>query len=312
MKNLHGISAFLESVNSGTFTVAAERLGVSTAAVSKNVAVLERQLGVRLFNRSTRRLSLTDEGQVFLDMAGSAVHLLEEAVAKMSQAQASPSGTVRISVGMSFGRRWVIPLLPGLAEKYPQLKLEVDLDNRPIDLLASGVDIALRSGVVEPSNLVARRFCEQPLVLLASAGYLAQAGMPTTPDELVEHRCICMRWTDKPVSPWHFHDAQGSIVAITPRAQMVASDPDALLDLVLANVGIAQLALNVAWPYLRSGALRLVMPELHHPGEGEMVLYYPHRQHMARRVKVVVDELLTHFAQAADLHLTREDVLRCL
>jgi DNA-binding transcriptional LysR family regulator len=309
MKNLHGISAFLESVNSGTFTVAAERLGVSTAAVSKNVAVLERHLGVRLFNRSTRRLSLTDEGQVFLDMAGSAVHLLEEAVAKMSQAQASPSGTVRISVGMSFGRRWVIPLLPGLAEKYPQLKLEVDLDNRPIDLLASGVDIALRSGVVEPSNLVARRFCEQPLVLLASAGYLAQAGMPTTPEALVGHRCICMRWTDKPVSPWYFRDGQGSVLAITPRAQMVASDPDALLDLVLADVGIAQLALNVAWPYLRSGALRLVMADLHHPGEGEMVLYYPHRQHMARRVKVVVDELLTHFAQATDLHLTREDVL---
>lgn len=308
MKNLHGLGAFLESANSGTFTLAAERLGVSPAAISKSVAALEQQLGVRLFNRSTRSLSLTAEGRIFLESAGEAAHLLDEAVARLSQAASSPSGRVRISVGMSFGRRWVLPLLPQLAQKYPLLAIDVDLDNTQVNLAGSGFDIAIRGGYVEDSSRVARRICMLPLALLASPAYLKTAGTPQQVDDLAQHQIISLRFGDNMIAPWLFTEG-GVQRQFQPQARITASDPDSIMELVLTGAGISQLALNVAIPFLRSGQLQAVLGQSHDPGSREMVLYYPHRQHMAQRVRVVVDALLAHFASVSELHQTLEDCL---
>src|SRR5512139_3566484 len=143
VKNVQGLVSFVESASSGSFTAAAARLEVTPAAVGKNVARLERELGVRLFNRTTRRLSLTAEGRGFLEEAGDALRRLESAVDNVTLAATEPSGRVRLSCSVSFGRRFVLPLLSDIARRHPQLELELVLDNAIVDMVAGGFDIAV-------------------------------------------------------------------------------------------------------------------------------------------------------------------------
>ena len=194
MKNLQGLLAFVESVESGSQAKASERLGVTPAAVSKSLAALERRLGVRLLNRSTRRLALTAEGSALLEKAKAALRLLDEGVADVTKSAEVPSGLVRISVGAGFGRRYVLPALPALLAKYPELSIEVDLENRPVDLVASGFDIGIRGGVIDDSSLIARRICALPVALFASPAYLREAGVPSQPADLARHPVLpCAR-----------------------------------------------------------------------------------------------------------------------
>ena len=309
MKQLQGLLAFVEAAAGGSLTAAADRLGVTPAAVSKSLARLEEQLGVRLLNRSTRRLALTEEGSSFLAKARTALRALDEAVAEVSQSARTPAGRVRISVGISFGRRWVLPALPALTARYPELAIELDLENRPVDLVAESFDIGIRGGIIEDSSLIARRVCRLPVVLVASPAYLRQAGVPCTVDELSNHRCPAVRFAGQPTPwPWSFVRPGGRRLEFMPEASLSVSDPEALIDVALAHAGIVQTALYHAIPYLRSGRLKLVLPQLHDAGEREIVLHYPHRQYLAPRVRVVVDALLAHFAQASDLHLMPDDV----
>lgn len=310
MKQLQGLLAFVEAATTGSLTAAAERLDVTPAAVSKSLARLEEQLGVRLVNRSTRRLALTAEGAGFLAKARLALRALDDAVAEVSQAAQVPAGRVRISVGVAFGRRFVLPVLPELLARHPQLAIELDLDNRPVDLVAEGFDIGIRGGVVDDSSLVARRVCRLPLALVASAVYLKRAGVPRTVDELSRHRCAVARFAGQGPSPWRFVRAGAKRAEFVPDAALSVSDAEALTDLALAHAGIVQVGLHHALPYLRSGRLKLVLADRHDPGNREFVLHYPHRQFLAPRVRVVVDALMAHFAQAADLHLMPGDVLQ--
>jgi DNA-binding transcriptional LysR family regulator len=303
MKNLQGLLAFVEAADAGSLSAAAQRLDVTPAAVSKNLARLEAQLGVRLLHRSTRRLAPTAEGALFLDKARAALRGLDEAVAEVSQAARQPAGRVRISVGNGFGRHWVLPALPALAARYPALVLEVDLDNRPVDLAAEGFDIGIRGGFIEDSSLVARRVCALPVALFASPGYLKRAGVPNKVDALASHHCVGVRFANGKLSVWGFGSGARA-VEFTPPATVLTSDPESTLELALADAGIVQAGLHHALPYLRSGRLKLLLPTLHDPGRREVVLHYPHRLYLAPRVRVVVDALLAHFAGCADLHLS--------
>jgi DNA-binding transcriptional LysR family regulator len=303
--------AFIEIAAAGSLAAAARRLGVTPAAVSKNLGKLEEQLGVRLVQRSTRKLRLTPEGDAFVAKAKVALRLLHEAVAEVSQSAALPAGRVRVSVGSAFGRHWVLPALPALAREHPQLQIEVDLDNRPVDLVAEGYDIGIRGGRIEDSSLVARRICLLSTVLLASPAYLRQAGVPRTPDELAGHRCIQQRFSGGAMSEWVFRTgAQRRRVQIDPAAQLVVNDSEAAFELALAGGGIVQGGLYHALPYLRSGRLLLLLSDSHDAGTREFVLHYAHRQYLAPRVRVVVDALLAHFRAAADLHLSPADLPR--
>ena len=308
MKQLQGLLAFVETATTGSLAAAAERLQVTPAAVSKSLARLEEQLGVRLINRSTRRMAITEEGRGFLDKARLALRALDDAVADVSQAARTPAGRVRISVGVAFGRRWVLPALPALTDRHPALSIEVDLENRPVDLVAEGFDIGIRGGIIDDSNLVARRICRLPVVLVATPSYLKRAGVPAGVDELPAHRCVAVRYPGSPPTPWRFVRGGGKPVERVPEAALSVSDPEALINLVLAHAGIAQTGLHHALPYLRSGRLKLLLLGQHDAGRREFVLHYPHRQFLAPRVRVVVDALMAHFAGSADLHLTTADL----
>lgn len=308
MKQLQGLLAFVETATTGSLTAAADRLEVTPAAVSKSLARLEEQLGVRLIQRSTRRLSLTEEGAGFLHKARDALRALDEAVADVSQAASTPAGRVRISVGISFGQRWVLPLLPALTARHPQLNIELDLDNRPVDLVADGYDIGIRGAVLQDSSLVARRICPLPVVLVASPAYLRQNGTPIRLEDLAQHQCFSWRNSSGAIPPWLFRRANGRRVEYVPQARLTVSDPEALVGVALANAGITQTGLHHVLPYLRSGRLKLLMTDSHDVGDREMVLHYAHRQFLAPRVRTVVEALLEGLAGAPELHLLPEDL----
>lgn len=309
LKNLQGLVSFVESAGCGSFTAAAQRLDLTPAAVSKNVMKLEAQVGVRLFNRTTRRLTLTAEGAAFAEQAREALRGLDEAVSAVSRAGGSVSGLVRISVGMAFGHRFVLPVAAALTEQHPQLEVEVSLENRSVDLVAEGFDIGVRGAVMADSSLVARRVARLPVVLVASRAYLLQHGVPSSAADLSAHRLLGMRHGSSGITPWRLRKPTGrGHIDFTPPARLLTSDPEALVELALADHGICQSGLWHVLPHLQTGRLRLVLAHLHQPGDREIVLHYPHRQFLSLRVRTVVDALLAHFAASTALHTTLADV----
>ena len=306
MRNLQGLVSFVEAALGGSFTAAARKLGITPAAVGKNVMRLEQEMKVRLFNRTTRSLRLTPEGEAFLAEAGAALRSLHVAVDRAMGSVVQASGRVRITATISFGRRFVLPELPRIALAHPELELEVALDNRSADLIGEGFDIAVRGGIVRDSSLVVRRISALSSVLVASPVYLRKRGVPHSPEELREgHRLMGIRFAGGETVSWRFRKP-GSRSAATewaPPAQIWSSDPEALLHLAAAGDGICQAGLLHAAPLLRSGRLKLLLPRQYDPGEREMVLCYPHRQLLSQRVRVVVDALMDGFQQQPDLQL---------
>jgi DNA-binding transcriptional LysR family regulator len=306
MRNLQGLTSFLEAAAAGSFTAAATRLDLSPAAVSKNVMKLEAELGVRLFNRHTRRIVLTPEGAAFAEQAREALRALDNALNAVRDGQLEPSGRVRISVGSAFGRRYVLPALPALLARHPKLEVEVSLDNRAVDLVAEGYDIGIRGGHIQDSSLVARRVARLPLVLLASPDYLALRGTPRSLDDLAAHDLIGVRFTTG-TDVWRMRPGPGEpAFEWTPTARLFVSDPEAQLNLAVAGAGIMQIALHHAAHDVAAGRLIRVLADLHDPDEREVVLHYPHRQFLSPRVRVVVDTLLAHLASVEVLHLRPE------
>ena len=302
MKQLQGLLALIEVSACGSLAGAARRLGLTPAAISKSLARLEQQLGVRLVQRSTRTSRITDEGARFIEKASAALRLLDDAVTEVSQAAGKPSGVVRLSTGVAFGRMWVLPALPALAERFPELTLEVELDNMPVDMVARGIDIAIRGGSVPDADYVTRRVCKLPLVLVASPAYLARAGVPRAHGDLERHRCIQLRFAEGGAAPWLFR-VNGRRVPVMPHAALVANDSEGVVELALAGGGIAQCGLYQALPDLQAGRLKMVLADTHEAGAREFVLVYPHRQFLAPRVRVVAEALLAHFRGTAALHL---------
>ncbi len=303
-QRVRAILSFVEAVDGGSFAAASRALGISAAAVSKNVAGLEQALGVRLMNRTTRTLSLTDEGTLFLKQARIALEALDAAVDVLAEQRVETSGHVRISSSAAFGRDHLLPVLPGLQTRYPALSVEVDFDDQVIDLVRDGYDLALRGGHIADSALVARPVCQLNMVLVASPDYLERQGIPRTPQDLAVHRLIVRRFLAGRVSPWSFRRGDGGLITqdLTP-AVLTLSAPEALTQAALQGMGIAQVGVHHAWSYLQSGQLKALLVGQHDPGHYEMVLQYPHRALMAPRVRVTVDYLLAAFAEDEALHV---------
>jgi DNA-binding transcriptional LysR family regulator len=298
------ILSFVQAADAGSFAAAARILEISAAAVSKNVAGLEQALGVRLMNRTTRTLSLTDEGAAFLKQARIALNALDSAVDALAAQRFETSGHVRISTSAAFGRDQVMPALPGLLARYPALSVEMDFDDRVVDLVRDGYDLAIRGGHIADSALVSRPICRLNMALVASPDYLARAGVPRTPQELKHHQLIVRRFLAGRISPWSFREADGSITTLDIEpAALTLSAPETLTQAACLGMGIAQVGIHHAWTHLIAGRLKVVLLGIHDPGNYEMVMVYPHRALMAPRVRATIDYLLATFSQDESLHV---------
>ncbi|QSX32103.1 LysR family transcriptional regulator [Shewanella avicenniae] len=302
-QHLRAILSFVETAEAGSFSQAAKKLGVSAAAVSKNVANLEQVLGVRLMNRTTRKISLTEEGTTFLSQARVALDALESAVDSLAVGKMETSGHVRISTSAAFGRNQLLPVLPGLLTRYPALSVEVDFDDRVTDLVNDGYDIAIRGGRIVDSSLISRPVCHLNLALIASPEYLSQYGTPKSPVDLAQHKLIARRFLGGKVNPWGFKAKDGSLSSFEPASPVLTlSAPEALVESARAGLGIAQVGLHQALKYFEDGSLKALLTEQHDAGSYELVIQYPHRALIAPRVKVTVEYLLAAFRQDKSLH----------
>lgn len=303
-QRVRAILSFVNAADAGSFAAAARSLGISSAAVSKNVSGLEAALGVRLMNRTTRSMSLTEEGDAFLRQARIALDALDLATEAVIAHRAAPTGSVRISTSVGFGREQLTPILPKLLEKYPGLSVEVDFDDRVVDLIHDRYDLALRGGRIVDSSLVSRPICHFNLVLVASPAYLAHYGVPNRPEDLAQHRLLTRRFLGGRIAPWDFRANDGSIITFdTGSAVMTLSSPEAITQAAVSGAGIANIGVHHAWRHLLAGDLKALLLDTHHPGSFEMTLQYPHRALLAPRVRVTVEYLLEAFAKLEELHV---------
>lgn len=294
--HLGSITAFVTTAQCGSFTTAAERLGLTKSAVGKSVARLEERLGLKLLQRSTRRLSLTPDGQRYLQSCQNALEVLDQAEAELSAHTLVPAGRLRIDLPAAFGRRRVLPHLLRLAGECPALTLSVTFSERFVDLIEEGIDLVVRIGELsDSSGLAARRLTTQKLVICAAPTYLEGHGTPLTPQDLERHRCIVGLRRGQPVS-WLLREADGRQTRYTPPATHELADGDAMLDAVIAGCGLSQLPLWLVRDDLQRGTLRTVL-QAHSGGEIPISAIWPAGGQMPPRTRHVVDALVAVAAQ---------------
>ncbi len=296
---LPGLLSAVQAADSGSFTAAAQVLGLSPAAVSKNVAALEAQLQVRLFNRTTRQLALTEEGRAFVLQAREGLGALEAAASAATQKQV-PQGLVRVNCAVGFGRRYVLPLLPQFFEQYPQVQVDLALNDQTVDLVRDGFDMGIRGGSQPPEGMVARKICDMPAVLVATPKYLKLCGKPQHYSELVQHQLLRVKFLSGRMAPWLFKD-KNRVVALEAQARFLISDPEVILDAALLHLGIARMGRHHAFDALACGDLVELLADQHVPGDARMAMFYPHRAGLAPRVRVLMDFLLENFASSPSL-----------
>jgi DNA-binding transcriptional LysR family regulator len=293
-----GIAVFMQVTHAGSFTLAAERLDMSKSGVAKSIARLETELGVRLFQRTTRRLSLTDEGRQFSDGCLRALAELESAQALATTQRQELAGRLRVDLPVVFGRRWVLPALLEIAAAHPALELDVSLSDRRVDLVEDGIDLAIRIGPLQDSaTLVAKPLGVQQAVLVAHPNYLAPHGLPQTPDDLHRHACITFG-SGGQARPWHFLDRHGRSQPLAVRGRLGLNHSEAILDAALAGHGIALLSDWLVAKHLAAARLTRVLPEVRTQGFPIHAVWQKN-QLLSAKVRHVVDLLAERFGPKA-------------
>jgi DNA-binding transcriptional LysR family regulator len=292
MEHLRGTLAFVTAAKQGSFTQAARTLDLSPQAVAASIARLESALDVRLFNRTTRSIALTEEGHAFLSRAELGLAALEDATQSVRDKEKSPAGVVRVTSGAAFGRIYLMPMLAEFRKRYPNVRLDLSFDDRKVDLVRDGYDIAFRGGAIADSSLITRRICALNFVMVASPAYLKKYGIPKTPDDLYQHQIIMLRFATGVSVPWNLR-VKGKVVTFdAPSPSLTLSDTAAVGDAAVMGLGITLVSQHFAWPHLQAGRLKAVLHSFNEPGTRELVMHYPHREHVAPRIRAFVEYAL--------------------
>ncbi|MBA3595007.1 MAG: LysR family transcriptional regulator [Polaromonas sp.] len=288
---LSGIEDFVAAVDAGSFALAARRRQLTRSAVAKSIARLEARLGVRLFLRTTRSQSLTEDGQAYYERCQRVFAELDAADASMDAARQTPAGRVRLSMPVLFGRMCVGPLLLELARLHPQLALEASFSDRYSDLVDEGLDLVLRSGPLRDSAThVARRVGMQRMVVCAAPAYLAEQGWPRSVDELAGHQAIVYGRGGR-VKPWEFNDTRGQRVEVAVGSRFCFDDLQMMASAAHAGVGLTRLPVWLVADALREGTLVQLFDEPF-PFGYELHVVWPHTRYLPLKTRVVVDLLL--------------------
>lgn len=287
------MAAFVRVVDRGSFAAAAADLGVTPSALSKLVTRIEERLGVRLLTRSTRKLTLTAEGDLFAQRSRDILNSIESAEAEVTASRNIPRGHLHISVGTAFAKRKLAPLLPQFVARYPEITLQIDLSDRQVDLVAEQVDVAIRSGALADSTLVARKILEAKRVICASPAYLEKHGIPKTPADLRKHTCLVITGFAA-LSRWPFRTDEG-INRLTISGPFMTDNADLLLDMAIAGLGIARLADFMMNDAIRDGTLVPLLTDVHLDEPFPIHALTVSGRHRAPRVKAFIDFLVEHF-----------------
>ncbi|WP_394199876.1 LysR family transcriptional regulator [Shewanella waksmanii] len=291
-----GIVIFTEVVNQGGFSAAAETLGHSTSFVSKSINKLEARLGVRLLNRTTRSIGLTPEGQAYYERCVNLVSDAEQAEQLLTPQHAAPSGRLKISSPVGFGRSHLQAIISEYLHLYPNVSLELDLNDKRIDVIADGYDLAIRaSGQLEESSLICRKIYQCDALTVASKVYLQRKGMPHHPMELAHHDCISYSNLKMP-NRWQYIDAKGEPFNVDVRGRILCDSGDFELSLVRDHHGICRLPGFYLDEVLKSDELTVLFDHLP-KAQIEVFAIYPSRKHLSPKVRAFIDLAAARLAQ---------------
>jgi DNA-binding transcriptional LysR family regulator len=292
MDSLGAIDLFIRVAETGSFSAAAQELGISKSSASKKLAALEEKLGARLINRTTRRLNLTEVGVAFHERARRILGELEEAEQAVTQSAAEPRGTLRVNAPMSFGIGPLATALAGFMSEYPDLTVSLDLSDRQVDLIEEGYDVAIRIADMADSSLIARKIAPIRRVVCASPEYWKRYGVPKNPAQLADHNCLVYTYLETP-GEWRFRDGSGT-QSVHVEGTFRANNGEAIRAAAVTGLGVYQSPTFIVGGDIRAGRLTTVLDEYE---DRSLAVYavYPHRKHLSAKVRVFVDFLAKHF-----------------
>lgn len=295
MDTLDGMKAVIAVVETESFTAASDRLGLSKSLVSKYVGQVESSLGVRLFNRTTRRLILTDAGRRYYQQSLLLLEQFTAMIDQVTETQTTPKGKLRISAPVAFGETQLAPAIPKFLQQYPALSIELILSNGAVDMIEEGIDLRLRIGGVTDSTMIAREICIYPLIMCASPGYLAEHGSPTKAEDIAQHHCV-IDSNFRIGKHWPIISPNGDAHTIEVRSVISANSPTAVQSIAIAGGGIAMIPAFIVEQALDDGRLVQVLPQ-HSTLEFSLLAIYPHRKYVSRKVRCFIDFILEKFTQ---------------
>ncbi len=290
------LDAFVAAADGASFSAAARRLGLTPAAVSKSVARLEAGLGVRLFQRSTRSLHLTEEGERLYGQVRQPWGEIADALAESRAGAGKPAGALKVSLAPTVGRNYIVPLLEEFLQRYPDIQPDLRFDNRQVDLVREGFDVAIGGGMELTEGLVARELARVRIVPVASPAYLARNPAPRAPAELARHAGLLRRHImSGRLTPWVLGNGAGEEVVAGVRPVAVFDDPEALAGAAACGLGVAMLPMPHALPLLESRELVRLLPGWHAEAR-PLCIYYASRKLLPAKVRVFVDYIAAEFA----------------
>ena len=297
MDRLTAMQVFAKVVELGSFARAAERLGMSTSACSRQVADLEAHLDTRLLNRTTRRLSLTEPGRAFHERCLQLIADVEEAELSARAGRERPRGTLRVTCSVNFGLRHVAPLIGPFLQKHPDVRIDVSLSDRMVDIVEEGFDLAIRIGESRSTSVIARKLGESCLIACAAPAYLKKHGTPKTPAQLTDHNCMLYEYLN-PRTEWRFTDQAGHEPTVRVAGSMQTNNGDMLAAAAAQGLGICCEPDFIVAPFLADGTLRRILPG-YQVAVTAIHAVYPSRRHLSAKVRAFVDVLAAAFARPA-------------
>jgi LysR family transcriptional regulator, regulator for bpeEF and oprC len=298
MPDLRTLAIFVKVAEKRSFVRAATDLGITQSGVSNAIKRLEDQVGTPLLVRTTRRVSLTEDGAAFFERCRQALAAIDEAELVLKRAQIKPSGTLRIDVPVAFGRLKLVPLLRPFQDEYPDVRLRITFTDRYIDLIEEGVDVCIRFGAMQDSSLIARRLTTTQFNVAGAPSYFAKYGRPKTPDDLSKHNCLAFSARDtRQIRDWRF-TVDGDEVTVTPNGSMSFSDGAALCEAAVDGCGIAQLHTYYLDTAFAHGRLVPIL-EKFYPKIDPISLVYPQTRHLTPNVRAFVDFMVARFKSSA-------------
>jgi len=301
MDNVKAMRLFLTVVQTGSLSGAGRQSGLSPASVSRQITALEDDLGVRLLNRTSRRLSLTEAGQVYLEHAERLLQDIDELRDAVSQMAVKPRGTLRIQSRISLGTQHVAPLIPAFLALYPDLKIDLWLTDNDLDLTEHGIDLAIRTGNLSDSTLIGRRLASSPRVICASPEYWAEHGKPATPEALMDHNCLTYRFEfGTAAALWQFRIDMGQSINIQVAGNFQTNNGEALRVATLSGLGVAMLPAWSVKDHLKAGSLERVLSDYETTvSDLDFGIYavYLSRRNLSAKTRLFVDHLVTEFSK---------------
>jgi DNA-binding transcriptional LysR family regulator len=297
MKTPTDLSFFSTLVKSGSLTAAAREFDVTPSAVSKWLTHLESRLGVRLIARNTRRISLTNEGEVYLAEGRRILADIDDLERTIASSRAAPVGLLKVNSTLGFGRSFIAPAISKFSAQYPDLEIQLLLTSRPLSVSEGAVDVSVRFGEPPDARVTARKIANHRRRIFAAPAYLKEHGRPQVPHDLTKHNCLIVRQDDQAYGQWHFTKGQQT-QTIKVRGTLSSNDGAAVLVWALKGRGVLMRSEWDAAPFVRTGELEVLLDD-HALPPADLYAVYPQKQNLAAKVRVFVEFLATHFGEGS-------------